>query len=276
MFFGLNAFSNIPFSTPLQPILSYNLLSLQGEATIDNLATYILNVDDGIIQNLSSQQQWDERVLYLAEFEDSLLASEVDPQILATKLKIKRRKYGTYVFEDIYINDFVENGEYIDRSVGSNVLYEYLLVPVDSEGNEGRAVPVSNMTTFNSWILSDDNNTYVFDLETSSEQIKTNLDFAKYDNYTEYPVVSFGIKKYDEGGLKTIPYSWNNNEIQFDLQKLEQIKAFINNKQPKYLKDPKGRVWKVITYDYTEEYMDKYCEVPVTISFKWIQIDAGD
>jgi len=276
MFLSIHALGHGTYSTALPPKHSYQNVYFYGECTLDNIRAVETEISDGVLQNLNTQQEWDAYTLFLANFENTLDASQFILNMPITHLKLKRRKTNEFVYDTIYEIEYTQpDGSYIDLMPSSGVEYEYALYPLNN-GIEGRAVITTGMVEFDGWILTDGTNTYIFDLEVQADEVRTLLDYKKYDNYTGYPVINFGNRQYDEGGLSTIPYSFNGNDFVFDINTLDQIKNFINNKQPKTLKNSKGRSWKVVTYDYTEKYLEEYVDIPVVISFKWTQIGEGE
>lgn len=275
MFLSIDVCKCGTFSSAFPLSRKHNQLIINGESTIDNLRVESIELSDITIQSMNSEQQWDENTLFLANFEDTLDASKFNFNMPITHFRIKRRKTSELLYKLLTELVYTAGANYyIDYTAGSNTEYEYALYPV-SNGMEGKPILAIGMGDFVGWQLTDGTTTYVFDLEVESDNVQTILDYKKYENYTEFPVFSFSSRQYDEGSLTTIPYQFNGNKIEFTFENLQQIKAFINNKQPKILKNSKGAVWKVITYDYSEKYMENFEEEPVRISFKWTQVGVG-
>jgi len=268
---------NTCLTTAIPPSSSYDKIQFLGESVLDAIQALNIEADTTEIKYIKTAPIWDINTIFLSNFEDTLESGNIqnaDKPI--GKWHIKRKKDGDQLYTILLEKEFDKsNASYIDKTPNNKIKYDYAVYPVAEDGTEGSPTEGVKFVSFYGWILSDDTTTYTFDIEIVTDPVQTVDDVKEYENFTQFNVVSFGNRQFDRGSLKTIPMTINGSALEQTADYLNILKAFINNKQPKLLKNSKGKSWQVITRNYSEQYMDKLSEQIVTISFDWQQIGAG-
>lgn len=277
MFFGIDIFGLNKFSSAFYiPKKSYKSVKFLGNTIIDavHIRNKILTNDE--IEVIINEEYWGENSLLLANFDGDLQAGNYKESVNPiTNWIVKRKKYNSFTPVKLATLNR-EINEYIDYTQANNTDYEYQLYPVFSTGIIGSAMTTNAKSGFFGWILStlDGSTIYKFDMELESDVVSLNTSVKVFDNHTKYPVVVKGKRMYHSGGLKTIPYAWNGNDITFNHSLLEEIETFISNGDEKLLKNTKGDIWRVQTSDFNYKYMDTIADQPFTITFKFTEVGA--
>jgi hypothetical protein len=278
MFLSVNVLGTSVLTTAIPPAKLFNSVEFSGECVLDNVHAQGVELIDEQIEEIVDKQTWSFSTIFLSDFEDKLDSGNIqnaDKPI--EKWRIKRKKASDPLYILLAEQDFDEtSATYTDRTPKNEVEYDYAVHPVAEDGTEGNPTEGVEFVSFYGWILSDDTTTYTFDIEIETETVETVDDFKEYENFTEYNVVSFGQRLFDRGGIRTIPGTINGFTFEQNADFLDTLKAFINNKGIKTLRNSKGKIWQVVTRGYSEKYMDKIAEQPVTVSFNWQQIGAGE
>lgn len=212
---------------------------------------------------------------FLANFESSLSSGNFSSYIGGFRLKRLASDGSLYqTIDDFEVSDLT----YKDLTPRNAVTYTYALYALDVNGNEDLGTTATGVLDFYGWFLTDGTNIYKFDIENSSDSIKSNIDMKTYDNYTTYPTISFGNRNYRDSGIKTIPYSYNSTsfEYSFSLSLLDELRAFINNGLVKYLKNTKGEIFKIVTYGFSYNYNDNIPDQIYEVSFNWTEVGIGE
>lgn len=257
---------------------------------IDALHVQDYEIDDDTILAVDSEESWNMHSIILGNFENTLESGSIVVSIPypLTNYIIRRKEVGGSLNPILttldYDRDLVTYTDYTPRN---NVNYIYTLSPYYSDGSdsgyiEGRGLTnnqeIGDKVSFWGYTLSDVASTpttqYLFDMEIESGEVNVVTDFKKYDNYTQFPTARFGNRRYKEGSLRTIPYTFNSGTDTYtiDITLLDEIEAFINNKGTKLLRNPAGEAIYCITTNFSYKYNDKIPEQPYTINFSWIQI----
>jgi len=289
MFLSVSCFSEGIISDCLPNRQSYQYLEFNNSPNsliMDSINILDYELSDSSILSISNIGTWNEHYLLKAEFENSLEAGSLITSIPypLTKYIIRRKITGDSLNPILASLDYnADLQTYIDYTARNNFNYTYTVSPYFSDLTnriEGRGLEGDGTVSFAGWILCDTASTpvtsYIFDMEIESDNINTILDMKKYDGYTQFSKVNFGNRQYKEGGLKTVPYRYvdGSAERTIDVTLLDQLEAFINNKQMKYLKSPSGEILSVVTFDFSYKYYDKTFEQPFGIQFKFTQIQA--
>lgn len=277
MLLSYSVLGDAELNTAIPPKKEYSTIKFSGECILDNIHVQNVELDDQTILNIETEQQWGVNTIFLANFEDTLEAGNLqNSDMPITHWRIYRKKSDEQLYTLLAEIPFDKAvSEYIDYTPGNQIEYEYKVHPV-SNGTEGNPIAGISMADFFGWILTDGNTTYTFDMEVETENIQSIIDLKQYENNTQYPAFRFGNRQYDKGVLRTIPGTINGNIIQQTAEDLENLKTFINNKQIKTLKNSKGQVWQVITHDFNYKFMDKTSDQIAIISFAWTQVGAGE
>lgn len=273
MFLSIHALGVGSVKTAIPPQQSFSSIKLYGSGYFDELHAQKVILTDEQILSINTNQVWGINTLLLANFENELEAGNLKNNDLPiTHWRIKRKLPEELLYKliaEISYSDI--ESFYIDYTVKNKVEYEYLVYPV-SNGIEGNPIGGIGMSEFWGWILSDGETTYNFDLEINSEDIRVIQDMKLFSNFSKYPAFSFGDQEYREGVLTTMPYELNGNKIDVSLNVLENLRSFINNKQTKILKNPKGEIMNVVTSDFSYKYLDQIGEQPYRISFRFTEV----
>jgi len=215
---------------------------------------------------------------FLANFEQSLNSGNVDYDITSFVLKRKAEDGAFYITLDTFSGSEIS---YIDMKTRNGINYHYVLYSLDSFGNEDLGTEIDAEADFYGWFLTDGTNIYKFDLGTnniSTSSIATNKDISIYQNYTKYPTIGVGLRNYKTSRIQTIPYSYNSTslEYEFTVNLLDELQAFIDNGNTKWLKNTKGEIFKCITSNFSYKYFDEIMQQPYEISFDWVEIGIGE
>jgi len=234
-------------------------------------------ITDGSITDY--QQIWNSTYSkILANFENSLNAGIANNDIIGWRVKRKASDGNFYVvLNNLDYNEVVLT-DYLPRN---NIEYTYSVHSVSTIG-ESPGLNKVDSVDFSGWILTDNNtNTYTFDAGWEGYQtsdISSNKDMYVYENYTQYPVISYGAQNYKTGTITAIPYSFNSILCEYTINEplRKIIELFINNGEDKWLKNSAGSIFKVATSDFSYKYEDVIQSQPHQITFKWTEIDEGE
>ncbi len=253
--------------------LAFNEIKFKGKCIVDNIHlqnTKLTKVQMESINN-TIEQPWTFNSIFIANFNDNLYAGN------NTGWRLKRKLVSDTLFKTIKDFDFNELS-YIDYQVKNRISYIYAIHSL-AVGGEGLGVEGTANTSFYGWFLFDENKNFKLDMgfdgiQTGNIQIVE--DVHVFDNYTQYPVFSFGERNYRQGDITAIPYRIVDSQYKIDVQVLNEIKAFIGNHKSKWLKNTAGEIFKVMTTNTNYKYQDKLQEQPYTISFNWTEIEDGE
>lgn len=277
MFFGINVIPLDFFSNAFYiPKKSYSSITFLGNTKVDAAYLYKKEMSEDEIKNKITEQYFGVDSIYVANFEGNLQAGNYTENVNPiTKFRVKRKKIGN--FTPVTLGD-IDRGtsEFIDYSQANGQDYEYQLLPIDSTGVVGLPITTQVKSSFFGWFLIslDNSKIYKFDMMNETDNIVLNKDETTFETYTKYPVVRTGKRKYHNGGIRTMPYTWNGNDIDMSFSLLKEIEDFVSDGQTKILKSTKGDIWKVKTSDFDYKYMDNIGEQPYTISFKFKEVEA--
>ncbi len=252
-------------------------VNFYGNVILDNVHSINKELTKNELDAISNDERqfWiDNATNFLSNFEDKLSSGNIiNENIPITQWRLKRKRQDESKFTTLKT---FEKGidKFIDWTAGNNREYEYAVHAISSN-IEGIATFGSAKLDFFGWVLTNGIDNYLFDIELKSGSITNNTDMKIYDNYTEYPTVNFGKRDYQQGNIETLPLSFKENEYVAELDVLEDLKNFINDKKIKLLKNTKGESWWVCTHSFSHTYMDTISEQPYTISFSWLQVDDG-
>ncbi len=260
--------------TATPPKQTFTNIRFVGSCHLDNIHAQNVILTDSYIEDITDEETYEINTLFLANFEDSLEAGNLSNSDLPiTHWRIYRKKEGETLYTMIAeIPALPTESRYYDKLAQNKVEYDYEIKAVSS-GIEGDGILGNGVVDFYGWILSDIevDTMYKFDVEVESSDIRVMRDMHRYDNYSEKPAFSFGKKKFKEGSLKTIPLSYDSNEC--TLETLDALGDFIDNGEVKILKNTKGEVFYVITYDFRYKYADQTSEQIYTITFSFAEAE---
>lgn len=127
---------------------------------------------------------------------------------------------------------------------------------------------------YHGWFLIDveNNISYMFDLNFSGGSITQVENISEYDTNLPYKAYSKGFTNYIEGNIKALVIDdYCNMNQSIDI--LEKLRELIFSDRPKYLKDNKGRIFKVFTSGYVDNVFQKgVVNEPRYISFDFKEV----
>jgi hypothetical protein len=264
----------------------YESVRFSGEIWIDNVHLINGELSESVIDGTWAEQVRTINSEFLANYEDTLEAGNLTESSLPVdQWRIKRKRATDALYTNIGLIDYeskVTSMSFVDYSPRINVEYEYAIYSV-LEGVEGEGFNGYMSVDTWSWVLEEDyviggaatpTWQYVFAIQNRTENIVTNRDIKKIENYTVYPSFRTGNRLYDSSGMETIPYTYgtSDSQIQVTLEILEDLKEKINDGLPKILRNWKGQIWRIITHDFSVQYMDEILSQPYTLKFQWDEI----
>ena len=261
----------------MPPRQTFSVVDFMGEGLIDGCHAKNREWTDAEIIAIPDEETFGVDSIFMAQLDNSLEAGTYPTLINDIDYyKIQKRKTSTLVYTDLVeITQASGITQYVDYTSKNFQEYEYSISPVDVTGIVGFSQKMLGTHNFFGWYLSDLNNTvcYKFDMNLQSDSVKRNEDIKIYDNYTEYAVVSTGLRKYLSGKLSTMPYSISisGEEYEINLTTLNSVRDFIMNGDQKYLRNSVGEIWKVQTKGFENKFIDNIIEQPYNVQFEWVQ-----
>lgn len=263
-------------SSNLQVFIAFN--------TYDTNYGYHLIADNFIesATKLDYEQIWGDNTNFLANYENTLNAGNISSDTIGWRVKRKAEDLNLFTtLSTISDRSITTYTDYLPRN---NINYTYSVYALSNYGESLGLQEISNVS-FYGWILTDGTVSYKFDMGLNgieTNNISNNKNQYIYENYTQYPIVSFGQQNYKTSSLKTIPYTLSDTISETSLcyeinETVRQIiEDFINNDGEKWLKNTAGEIFKVVTFNFNYKYLDKIQEQPHEISFDWIEIGIGE
>jgi hypothetical protein len=250
-----------------------NTIKFLGKCIVDNAHLQNRKLTKTEMDSIDNtvEQPWIYNSIFIANYDNNLYSGNM------TGWRLKRKLSTDTLFK--VVKEFPwDTLQYTDREVKNYSDYIYAIHSLASAG-EGLGVQNTVHTNFYGWFLFDDENSYKFDAGFDSiqtDKIQVVGDVHVYNNYSQYPVFSYGKRNYKTSSITTLPYKFNDNQFVVDVALLKEIETFINNQKPKILKNTAGEMWKVNTSDFSYKYEDKLYQQPFTITFTWTEIDSTD
>jgi hypothetical protein len=261
---GFDVVGNVPFKSPL-PISDSNqfyIVELQ-KVIVDEIS-----IKKSGLTTDTTHQEWDLSTILIAKFLNNLEAGNIGMNGLEiTGWKIRRRRVDNTSIQELTTIENQGDLYYIDYTPSATITYEYEVVPMSGD-IEGQPTTVTIKSEFERWFLTDNIETYSFYVNLDISDLPRNIQRYIYEGFNQYPIVSYGTLQYDSGTISAL--LMNDN-----LEYRKKVLDFINNRKPKYLKNPSGDIWYVDTYDSKRRIMTDTIEQWSTISFDWIEIGSA-
>ncbi len=228
------------------------------------------------------EQVWNQNTNFLANYENTLEAGNISSSAIGWRIKRKAEDFD--LFTILYTYDDISLTSYTDYLPRNNINYTYSVYALSNYG-ESLGLEETSSVNFYGWILTDGIVSYKFDMGLNgieTNNINNNKNQHVYENYTQYPVVSFGQQNYKTSSLKTIPYflsdSISETSLCYEINETvrQTIEDFINNDNEKWLKNTAGEIFKVVTFNFNYKYLDQIQSQPHEISFDWIEVGVGE
>lgn len=225
--------------------------------------------------------EWDLQTQLNADFDNSINAGNIDYVVSEiSSIRVKRREKGSFdwiTLFDVPVSsvtdvDFVK----YDYTNKHNTTYEYAIVPVIGS-TEGEYSINEVYSEFYGVFITDNNESYKF-LEnvaySGNERVNATAVYEPYGS--KYPIsVSNGLLNYERGNVSGDIVIIENNDIDRAgvIQRLNDIKDFLKNKNAKILKDFNGNIWLVqIDGNIPSVYYKEVGMGLANISFNWVEI----
>jgi len=281
MLISLSPFSNMMCQNAMPLRQTFNVVKFYGEGLVDGCHAKNREWTNAEIIAIPDEEIFGVDSIFCAILDNNLEAGTYPTLINDIDYyKIQKRKSDALVYTDV-ANVTHASGltTYVDYSSKNFQSYVYSISPVDITGIVGFDQTKFGSHNFFGWYLSaiDNSVCYRFDMNLQSDAIKRNEDVKIYDNYTQYAVISTGVRKYLSGKLSTMPYSISisGEDYEIDLETLDLVRDFITNGEQKYLRNTIGEVWKVNTKGFENKFLDNIIENPYNIQFEFIQTNLG-
>ena len=274
---GLSTFQSVEGSNiPLRH--TYQKIRIYGNATIDKLQIKNIEMSDEDLQNIimTDNSIWDINTLAMAEFENDLIAGNISNLINpVTKWQVNRREVSGSTFKVLDVVD-VGVSEYIDYSAqhGKNYIYS-LFATSENEQSEPLECEEIETDFFGYYLISEEEGkVFKFDLNVQSGTKQYQEDVTIMDNYTEYPSIAMGRRKYFTSSISCICGTVSiNGQLQQSNEYVSELRDFILNSKNKIFKTRRGEIYKVFCSNYSEQQLDDGIkEQVILISFNLTEV----
>jgi len=220
----------------------------------------------------SEKKEWQFDTYMLAKFLGNLEAGNITLGGLdITHWRIRKRRIDVSSIMELATIPAGIGGDfqYLDTGIRPNVIYEYIISPM-SEDIEGQPHTIQIEVSFDYWWISDDEESYPLFANLEVSDIIINKQRHQYDGFDRYPTVSYGNQKYKSGTITAVLVDAFLNVTRAYREKFED---FINNGNPKYLRNPDGDMWKVDTFNSGTSYFTKIAEPLTTVRFDFVEVE---
>jgi hypothetical protein len=131
------------------------------------------------------------------------------------------------------------------------------------------------MCKFDYWWLTDENESYPFFANLEVSDINNNMQRYVYEGFNEFPTISYGVGKYQSGTITAILMD-NFLTVNTSVAYRDSVMKFINNKKPKYMKNPDGDIWMVDTRVSKYKIFTETVQNLSQVTFDWTEIAKVD
>jgi hypothetical protein len=246
----------IPESTSYDTVTFYGGNTNRGGYNIDKVYgtnTPLTKSQIDSYSNTNFNPQWTTDTYLLCEFDGSVSGgnvSSISSPIL--NWMIYREEEGTNVLKQIDKIDVLEE-EYIDFTALKNKKYKYYLF---GQNNTEISAPLTTSTIepyYHGWYLIDVENkiSYMFDLDLTGGDISQVENISEYETNLPYNAYSRGATNHIEGSITALVMD-DLCSMKQDVELLNELRDFIFSDRLKYLKDNKGRIFRVFTSEYKD------------------------
>lgn len=281
---------------------TYDLIQAFGESYLDEWKFDNIVIEDSVLlqHGETTRPEFGINTIMLMPFENNLDAGNFPTNDKpVTHWRLLRRVFGTTQFYElgIIVND--NTNIFYDTSVKANEKVEYAIQSV-SNGTRGNAVVTEAIgeqgepleaieVSYFGWKLSSiDYNpdipigtVYSFVVGNETEDIRNVIARTSYESaYSKFVKVERGVSEYHEGSMTTMPFDCQSGLFVFgNYNSRKALEAFLNDGEPKILKNGSGDVYVVDVFDVSIKLDDILCNPdytqPYTVSFSWIEIEEG-
>lgn len=270
-------------NTILDYMSNYNVTEIYGGShgvIIDKLWGRNIPLSLDIMKRYNSDNYhpiWENGITYMyAEYNDTLEAGNVigiTEPIMFWNIYRKKNNSDKLIFLKRLPNTTTS---FVDLTAVRNNDYEYYLFAETKTQFSQPSVSKIIRSQYYGYFLIDIQTGSIFKINASiSAGTQTyNMNYTQYDTNTPYPSFSVGKQRYmtsSAGGLLTDQNEINKYENPVSL--LVDFRNFVYNSNEKYLKTPKGEIFKVFISDYTETVVNSaIAKQPMLSQFNFTQI----
>lgn len=203
--------------------------------------------------NLEFSPKWDLDTYLLCEFDRNFAGGNVvNITSPITDWLIYRSEVGSNQLDLIKEID-VKQEEFIDFTALKERTYIYYLFGKNDTEISSPLVTEEVYCDYYGWFLIDVDNkkSYIFDLNLSDGSIAQNEAVAEYTTNLKYNAYSRGNTDFISGTITALVMDdWCNMTQSVDY--VEELREFILSDRKKYVKDRKGRIFRVFTSGYVD------------------------
>lgn len=282
MFVNLSYFNLTPITNnPLPSFKSktYNGIKIYGQGTFHKLHGRNITIENNDLELLAVDYNpsWDADTFVLSTFNGSLSSGTIEYiNSEVTRWLIYRKDNNNSLLKLV---DEVPayTTSYNDFSVTKGNEYTYYLFATNDTEISAPLVSERIACDYWGWFLinADDKKSYQFDSNFEGGSLTSEEYFVEYQNNTPYSLFNRGKHKSFSGQIQAI--IWDvNSPISFEQGNaiLAEIRDLIHSNKNTYLKDRRGRMWKVFLYGYSENLLHKdLAEQIISCTFSFKQID---
>ena len=268
---------SLPQNSSYDKVTFYGGDSKKGGCIIDKVYGFNGVLTEDYINtnsNIEFKPQWLPDTYLLAEFDNSYAGGNVSNIVSPiTNWMIYRSEVGSNVLTKLDTIDVMEE-KYIDYTALKNKEYIYYLFAKNDTEISSPLTSSSVECDYNGWHLIDveDKVSYLFDINFSGGDISQVEDINEYNTNKQFMAYSRGATNYIEGSIRALVMD-NLCDMKQGVDYVEQLRRFIYSDKPKYLKDNKGRIFKVFTSGYSDSYITQGIkDEPRYISFNFKEI----
>ena len=211
------------------------------------------------IFNLVKPETFTNTTILNAMFRGNLDGGEIGTLMTdLNHLELQRKEYNNNDWVTLYTiykdtnGDIVSNFTTYDTYTQNNTLYDYRLVPVDTNGNYGYALQKSVLSQFSNAFICDGQNVYKITLELKYGNTQQNQKSAVYTPLnSKYPFIAYNaLTNYESGNVSAVLLEKTSLQGNIDrkaqVQLVNEFNNWLVNGKAKILKDYNGRI-KVIS-----------------------------
>lgn len=216
---------------------------------------YSTHVNDSVKSSFDFNvpDEWDTETYFHAKFNGDLSSGNTDFGIKNTSnIIVKRREVGKYQWMPLFnievdsVSDF--DFTLTDPYARSYTSYEYAVVPIINNEEWTYSISDPVYVSFDCLVIIDKDDRYSTLFDISINQQKNNVSTNVVPIGAKYPIyVSNAMNDYYTGNISAtfLNYDCSSHDIDENevIRFRYEVLDFLNNKKPKYIKDPFGRCW---------------------------------
>ena len=263
--------------------LPYNKVTIFGEGTFDKIWIRNIAEDEAYYDAINSvidyQPTFDSDTVFLAEFENSLSAGNVESggeEVIAWVVN-KRNVNGSINY---LVGEFEPNiTETIDFRTQDGESYIYQITPKTAT-KLGQPLVSDTITSeyYGIFLIDEDTGLSLnFDLNGSISTLGASDDQTTYNTFNQFPTISIGDRNYLSGTIRGIVpenLDYCDNGFIQSADFIDTVQDFVNNKSRKLLKTRKGDIFEIITRNFNRsQWVNELQEQVDVVSFDFVEVE---